>query len=152
MAVGQNPSITVGPAAPQPAPVPKYGDKFVLRTYQAFKTESTAGTGVNFLQSSFSAPGPYYVDKISIWKVGVNGTGIRATFSQGISTDLGTDDIEATDFGSADSLPGVTFKVPLGHAKQVANVGSNTLISAAPNVTDAALQTFVCNLSCWVQI
>jgi len=132
MAVGQNPSVSISRGPANPPPVPAYGDKWVRRTYSAVKT-AVAGSPVDFLQSSFGVPGVYYIDKVQAWNLSSTGvnqvTGLGATLKQGLITDLGTDDIVGNDFGSANSLASVTFKVPLGHAKAVANTGTGVIVS-----------------------
>jgi len=152
VATGQNPSVTVGKAGPNPNPVPTYGNKWVHRTYQKVISETAAGSGVLFKSDSFGVTGSFFVDKMSVWKLGLNGVGLRANFRQGTSTDLGTDDVTAEDFGSGSSLPGVTFKVPLGHAKEVTSTTVVELLQADTPNTSSTVEAYVCQLTCWVQI
>jgi len=132
IATGQNPSVSVSRGPANPPPVPAYGDKWVKRTYSAVKI-ATAGSPVDFLQSSFGVPGTFYVDKVQAWNLSSSGvsqiTGLGATLKQGLITDLGSDDIVGNDFGTANALASVTFKVPLGHAKAVANTGTGVIVS-----------------------
>lgn len=149
-----NPSLLLGNAPPQPTPVPVYTDKFVKRTYRAVLTTQTATKEVAFPPSVFNVPGKFFVDKLQVWKVGGSdlSVGIKATFKQGNFTDLGADDITATDYGSASSLPGVSCKVPSGHTVSV-DPSANNLVVCAPVVPDPTTTksaTFVCNLHCWV--
>lgn len=149
-----NPSLMLGIAPPQPTPVPVYTDKFVKRTFRAVLTTQTATKEVSFPPSAFNVQGKFFVDKLQVWKVGGSdkSIGIKATFKQGVFTDLGADDITATDYGSASSLPGISCRVPMGHTVSV-DPSANTLVVCAPVVPDASTATsatFVCNLHCWV--
>lgn len=157
MAVGTNPSLQLGRAPPHPVPVPVYSDKWVRRTYSASLTSAAPAQQVDFAASSFNVPGSkFFVDKIQVWKVDPPAgaaVGIRATFKQGLFTDLGADDVAATDYGTASSLPGVTCKVPVGHAIGVATDGG-ALVTCVPVVlapTNATV-AFVCHLTCFVSI
>lgn len=144
--------VQIGPAPPQPTPVPQYGSKFVRRVYQTLKTETSASSGVEFLNSSFGIPGYYYIDKLSVWKVGLNGTGMEAQFNPANAMENNPQPVKVNDFGSGTSLPGVTFKVPVGHAKQLPSTGSTILLSCKPVVGSSTTETFVANLYVWVQI
>jgi len=160
MATGQNPSIAVGKSPANPPPLPAVADKWVKRTYSAVKLGPAGTTGtpsppVEFLNSSFGIPGPYYIDKIQVWKLGTNDLlGLGASVPQGNISDLGTDTVVGNDFGSATALPGVTFKVPLGHAKEIPTTGTTTIVSCGPvaPLETSAAQTFVCHMSVWVGI
>jgi hypothetical protein len=152
----QNPSLTLGIAPPHPTPVPVYSDKWVKRIYSAALTVTTAIKEASFPASAFNVPGPFFVDKLQAWKVGNINTniGLKATFKQGVFTDLGADDVIATDFGTADSLAGISCKVPVGHAISVAT-GANPLVVCAPVVPDPATTTsatFVVHLHCWIAV
>ena len=154
--VAANPSLQLGNAPPQPTPVPVYTDKFVKRVYRAVLTTQTATKEVSFPPSAFNVPGKFFVEKLQVWKVGgdAKSVGIKATFKQGNFTDLGADDITATDYGSANSLPGVSCRVPMGHAVSV-DPSANNLVVCAPVVPDPSTSTsvtFVCNLRCWVAV
>lgn len=157
MAVGTNPSLQLGRAPAHPAPVPVYSDKWVKRTYSASLTTAAPAQSVDFLASSFSVPGTkFFVDKMQVWKVDPPAgaaVGLKATFKQGLFTDLGADDVAATDYGTASSLPGVTMKVPVGHAIGVATDGGN-LVTCVPVVPAASGATvaFVAHLTCFVSI
>lgn len=151
-----NPSLMIGIAPPNPTPVPIYTDKWVRRVYGAAISTQTAVKEVSFPPSAFNVPGKLFVDKLQVWKIGDkdNSTGIKATFKQGVFTDLGADDVTATDFGTANSLPGVSCKVPMGHAISV-DAGANPLVVCAPVFPDPSTTTsatFVCHLTCWVAI
>lgn len=151
-----NPSLMLGTAPPNPTPVPAYTDKWVRRIYSAALTTQTAVKEVSFPPSAFNVPGRLFVDKLQVWKVSDKGTsvGIKATFKQGVFTDLGADDVIASDYGSASSLPGVTCKVPMGHAISV-DASANPLVVCAPVFPDALTTTsatFVCHLHCWIAV
>jgi len=158
-ATGMNPSISIGVAPDHPPTIPTYGDKFEYRTYGAIFTEAVAGEGVQFRANGFTAPGSFYVDKIQVWKASTGGgLGLNAGFYQQNSTDLGLDTVNGVDLGTATSLPGVTFKVPEGHAVRVSNATTSILADAkcvteGPNVgTSAKPNTFAAHLHCWVQL
>ena len=152
-----NPSLMLGIAPPNPAPVPVYADKWVRRVYGAAISTQSAVKEVTFAPSAFNVPGKLFVDKLQVWNLGDNkdnSTGINATFKQGVFTDLGNDDVTAHDFGSANSLPGVSCKVPTGHAIAV-DAGANPLVVVAPVFPDASTATkatFVCHLTCWIAV
>jgi len=154
---GGNPSIEVGPAPDHPGPVPVYGDKFEYRTYSSpVFTESAAGEGVQFRANGFSAPGDFFVDKIQVWKVSTGGgLGLNSGFYCANTTDLSaTEVINGTDLGTANSLPGMTFKVPLGHAKEV-SASTTSILCDAKCVTEAGStvkNSFVAYLHCWVRV
>lgn len=158
LATGSNPSLQLGKAPDHPPPVPVYGDKWVLRTYDTVKTATTTGAGVQFLNSSFGVLGSrYFVDKIQVWKLGLSSApngdqGLLATFKQGLFTDLGDDDVQARDYGTGTSLAGVTCKVPLGHAKGVATSGTSVLVECSAAVGNASTESFVCHLTAWVPV
>lgn len=152
MVTGQNPSVSGTRAPPEPTPVPSYGNKWVKRTYQSTKTETATNGGVSFLNSSFDVPGPYFVDKVTVWKVGFNGLGLLARAQPQNYTDLGGSQVGATDYGTGMTLPGVTFKTPVGHAKQMSNSGTTSLVTANTAASSTTLETFVCNLTCWVSL
>lgn len=157
MATGQNPSISVGSAPDHPPPVTIYGERWVQRTYQATQTATlTATGGVAFNSNMFGIPGNFYVDKVQIWKLTQNsGPGIMGFFYQNTTTDLGGDTVVSTDYGTATSLAGMTFKVPLGHAKLVTASSSTALVDCNPAIIKPApygLDSYVCHLHCWVSI
>lgn len=153
MATGMNPSVEVGAAPDHPPPVTNYGEKWVLRTYQAQKTSSSATGGVTFSANDFglSANNTFYVDKVQVWRLTntADSSGLFASFYQQNLTDLGGDALVARDYGTATSLAGMTFKVPLGHAKDV-SVGSTSLVDCNPAYGTAQGQTFCAHLHCWV--
>lgn len=150
VATGSNPSISVGKAPNHPPPVPVYGDKWVRRIYSTRKVPQTGENEVAFTGGDFSIPGNFYVDKLQIWNASTVDGILNAKFIQVTTTDLGDDDVAAVDYGTASSMAGITFKVPLGHAKRVTNSTSqNTLVT----VTSAkAGATYVVHLHCWVSI
>jgi len=157
-ATGSNPSITSGPAPDHPPPIPTYGNKWVQRVYAAVFTENLPGEGVQFRANGFNTPGVYFVDKVQVWKLpsptGGN-VGLDSGFYQGNSTDLGVDTVNVQDFGTATSLPGVTFKVPIGHAKEVNNTVTDILFDAKDiAITNGSTfkSSFVGHLHCWVKI
>lgn len=151
-----NPSLMLGSAPSNPTPVPVYTDKWVRRTYAAALSVQNPLKEASFPPSVFNLPGRFFVDKMQVWKVGDNDTsvGIKATFKQGVFTDLGVDDVIATDYGTSSSLPGVSCKVPAGHAVSVAPE-ADILAVCAPVFPDASTNTsatFVCHLHCWIAI
>lgn len=157
MATGGNPSIEVGVAPDHPPPVTTYGEKWVQRTYQATQTAtSTATGGVAFNANMFAIPGTFFIDKVQVWKLTQNsGPGITGFFYQNIATDLGGDTVVATDYGTATSLAGMTFKVPLGHAKSYTASVGGAIVDCNPAIVRPApysLDTYVCHLHCWVSI
>lgn len=159
LATGTNPSLTLGKAPSNPPPVPSYKDKWVKRTYQSFKSAANATGTASFLNSSFGVPGDkYFVDKIQVWRLGFDNVaepGLVATFNQGFFTDLGVDAVTAMDFGTGSALPGVTCKVPLGHAVGVSTAGTNSILDVTPAVasgTQSATANYVAHLTCWVSI
>jgi hypothetical protein len=158
IATGSNPSLTLGKAPSNPPPIANYSDKWVKRTYSAFKNAGSAIGEASFLANGFNVPGgKYYVDKIQVWRLGFDTSaepGIQATFKQGNFTDLGVDDVVGTDYGSGVSLPGVTCKVPLGHATGVSTTSTSPLVESRPVVTATTSQnaSYVCHLTCWVSI
>lgn len=157
LAIGANPSLQLGRAPAHPAPVPVYSDKWVRRTYSASLSTAAPAQSVDFTAQLFGVPGAkFFVDKIQVWKVDPPGSaavGIRATFKQGLFTDLGADDVAATDYGTASSLPGVTMKVPIGHAIGVA-VDAGNMVTCVPITLAAsgATVTYACHLTCFVSI
>jgi hypothetical protein len=152
VATGTNPSITVGKAPNHPPPVPTYGDKWVKRVYSAVKANGSTIADVVFNGADFAIPGTgsFYVDKLQVWNASTVDGNITANFSQGTVTDLGDDDVQARDYGNASSMAGVTFKVPLGHAKRVTNSATgSTLVT----IKDGGVsRTYVVHLHCWVSI
>jgi len=157
MATSENPSIEVGIAPDHPTPLPVYGDKFEYRSYSSpVFTEAAAGEGVQFRANGFSAPGNFFVDKVQVWKVSTGGgLGLNAGFYCATSTDLSaTEVVNGTDLGTANSLPGMTFKVPTGHAVEVSNA-TTSIVADAKCMSEAGStvkNSFVCYLHCWVRI
>jgi len=155
MATGQNPSITSGRAPANPQPIPIYGDKWVRRTFSA-QGAANEGTGVLFSPASFGIPvGNYFIDKMQVWNTApATGAGIKALFKTALTTDLGTDTVQVLDYGSATSLAGVSFKIPVGHAKLLSSTDSNSIldVDVAQVLNSANKVNFVCHAHCWVQI
>lgn len=154
MATGSDPTVHVGPAPDHPEPCPLYGEKWVHRRYQAVLTASSSSVtgGVTFKGADFSLPGSFFVDKVQVWKLTqVSGKpGLFAFFYTVKNTDLGGNAVTATDYGTATSLAGMTFKVPDGHAVEVDDL-NQSLVDCNPAVgTDK--ETYCCNLHCWVRI
>lgn len=160
LATGMNPALQLGKCPDHPPPVPLYGDKWVRRTYSSGVKTSTAGSaGVDFLPNAFGVPGDrYYVDKLQVWRLdlptGTSEPGLLATFHQGVFTDLGAVEVSGSDFGTATSLPGVTCKVPLGHATGVSTSGTSSLVScnSASAATGVGVENYVAHLTAWVSI
>lgn len=147
-----NPSVSVGKAPTQPPPVPEYKDKWVKRVYQALKNAATPSGSVDFGVTNFGLPSDavVFVDKVQVWNLTPAAKGLEATFPQGNSTDLGTDNVVAQDFSSLGQCPGVTFKVPLGHAKGVS--GTTVVVSAKNAFTSTDNPQMVAHLTCWVAV
>jgi hypothetical protein len=158
VATGEMPSISVGPAPDHPPPATSYGETWVMRTYQSSKTATSATGGVTFGSSDFglSASDTFFLDKVQIWRLTNTATssGIAGFFYQQNSTDLGGDVVIARDYGTATSLAGMTFKLPLGHAKSI-SAGST---SSAVSIVDCnpaygvELATYCCQIHCWISI
>lgn len=150
VAVGQNPSVSVSKAPVEPPPVPSYKDKWVKRVYRSVKT-STSSSTVSFSVSDFGLPTDtvVYVDKVQLWNLTANARGMNGTFHLNTTTDLGNDDVVASDFSSLGQCPGMTFKVPTGHAKGVSN---SSVIADMENLFGgtSVFGTGVCHLHCWV--
>jgi hypothetical protein len=153
-ATGSSPAISAGPAPDHPPPVPVYGDKWEYRTYSAAFTEAQPNEGVQFRANGFNTPGAFFVDKIQVWRLfSTEGTGINTGFYQINSTDLGNNQVvNVEDYGTATSLPGVTFKVPLGHAREVNDTLQDILVDAKPAIQGSQKASFVAHLHCWVQV
>lgn len=123
--------------------------------YQKTKnTTNTASGSCSFNASDFGIPGTFFVDKVQVWKLTQqSGPGITGYFYQANVTDLSGDTVVSTDFGTATSLAGMTYKVPLGHAKGLtASVGAQ-LIDCNPAIISTSTyptDSYVCNLHCWV--
>jgi hypothetical protein len=153
MATGSNPSVSVGRAPNHPPPVPTYGNKWVKRTYSSVKTNGAAAADLSFSGGEFGIPGTgsFYVDKLQVWNTSTVDGSINVSFLQGLSTDLGDDPVNVTEYGNAFSMAGVTFKVPLGHAKRVdgSSGSSNNLVTV---FSAKASTTYVVHLHCWVSI
>lgn len=151
LATGQNPSVSVGKSPVQPPPVPSYKDKWVRRIYASTITNSTGGVHT-FTVSSFGLPADtvVYVDKVQLWNLSAQARGVKCSFSLNNTTDLGNDNVESEDWSSLGQCPGVTFKVPLGHAKGVSNTATVVTAEALPTVTTST--TMVCHLHCWVAV
>jgi hypothetical protein len=154
IATGGVPYVTTGKAPPNPRPVPVYRDTWVKRTYQVSKTVAT-GTQASLKANELGptvAGDIGFVDKITVW--GLNpGSGLSAALNQSTVTDSDlSDPLTVKDFGSATSLPGVTFKVPLGHAKAVDLHDVIVLATADPAITTALLtnNSFVFQVTLWV--
>lgn len=151
VAVGQNPSTSVSRAPNQPPPVPLYKDKWVKRTYTATKVATAAGA-TNFVVNDFGLPADtvVYVDKMQFWNLSASAKGLKATFFNSNATDLGNDSVVAEDWSSLGQCPGVTFKVPLGHAVGVSN--GTALGSAESLPSGTGTFTYVSHLHCWVAV
>lgn len=152
LATGSNPSVVVSNAPVQPTAVPKYKDRWVKRVYQASVSTTDAATLANFTVDSFGVPTDtvVYVDKVQVWNLSANAKGVEVTFKATNTTDLGSDDVVATDWSSLGQCPGVTFKVPLGHAKGVSN--ATVVVAAKPLPSGTGAFVFVTNLHCWVAV
>lgn len=126
LATGQNPSIQVSKAGIEPPPVPSQSDKWVLRTTQQEVSVPKATSAGQ--QVSVAAPGNVvggFLDKVSIWGIGTQS--LYVTLLQGQISDLGDDNIVASDYSSLAQCPGITFKVPMGHASEINSTASAQL-------------------------
>ena len=114
VATGSNPSIVVSRAPTEPPPIPSSKDKWVKRIISATTLLTASVAGVCVVPADLVGG---FIDKIQVW--GVDTRAIVVTLKQGNFTDLGADDIVADDYSSYAQLPGMTFKVPVGHATEV---------------------------------
>lgn len=147
IATGQNPSISVGPAPTQPGPVPDYLDKWVLRTYRKeYSVPKLATVGA---YTSCTAPNELngaFLEKVQVWGVGTQS--LYLALQQGVVSDLGQDEILASDYSSLAQLPGVTFMVPPGHATGILT-GDN--ICKIFQLVDTAFKVIV-HYHAWVRV
>jgi len=145
VAVGQNPSIQVSRAPIEPPPIAQSGDKWVKRVFpQEFSVPT--GTANSLIAPPSSVIGGF-IDKVQVW--GLNLTRLTASLKVDNCTDLGTDDVTASDYSSQAQLPGITFKVPLGHAKAVETATDYVLSIGQSTV---AIQTIVIHYHAWVKL
>jgi len=144
VAVGQNPSIQVSKAPIEPPPIPSTGDKWVKRVYPQLFSISAGSSVVDVTVPSTVVGG--FLDKVQVW--GLDNTRMSVNFKTGNCTDLGTDDVSASDYSSQAQLPGITFKVPLGHAKAISATTSPVI--SVDQRTDA--QTVVIHYHAFVKI
>lgn len=158
-ATGAMPAITVGPAPDHPPPATSYGETWVMRTYQAQLTSTNTATGgVTFKSSDFglSASDTFYLDKVQIWRLTNTATssGIAGFFYQTNTTDLGGDAVVARDYGTATSLAGMTFKIPLGHARSITASSSSSAVSIVDcnPAYGNELATYCCQIHAWISI
>lgn len=153
VATGGNPSVTVNRAPTQPPPVPSYKDKWVKRVYSATKTSTSPAVVVDFTVNDFGLPADtvVYVDKVQVWNLTAGAKGVETAFKNANSTDLGNDDVVAQDYSSLGQCPGVTYKVPLGHAKGVSNT---TVVVSGYDLpkNGTGLPLLVAHLHCWVAV
>jgi len=100
------------------------------------------------------------VDKVQVWRVNQfnGGLGLNAGFYQFNCTDLSpapiTEVVNGTDLGSGNSMCGMTFVVPEGHAVEVANTSTDIIADAKCMAEggNTAKNSFVAYLHCWVKI
>jgi len=156
IATNSAPVVTVGRAAAQPPPAPRYRDKWVLRTYQIDKATTSSTNDASLLASDIGpavAGDLGFIDKISVWNTTPN-AGISASLNQGTVTDSGiTDPVTGLDWGSYNSLPGVTFKVPTGHAKAIDLHAATVLATATTLQQGTGTAYHYCfHVSLWVSI
>lgn len=156
MATGQLPALVVTSAASNPRPAPSYGSQWVKRRYQYAASLAAAGT-LSFSSGNFglNSTQSCYVDKLSVWLLKLGGA-LKASFNQANFTDLGGNPVDFVDYGTGVALPGGTVKVPLGHAKEVADT-SLALVSVPVAATGSSGQAqvndlVVCELECWVEV
>lgn len=120
MATGYTETITVSSAPDQPPPVPKYGEKWAKRLIQ-FEVSLPKATGAN-QYVNILAPTELdtaILDSLTIWGVGTQS--LYASLNSGTTTDLNQGFVDADDFSSLAQLPGVCFRIPVGHAKGLSN-------------------------------
>jgi hypothetical protein len=155
---GSNPSIAIRSAPDHPGPVPVYGDLWDYRVYSSpVFTENVAGEGIQFRANAFNAPGNFFVDKLQVWRVNQfnGGLGLNAGFYSSNCTDLSTAEVvNGTDLGSGNSMCGMTFVVPEGHATEVSSGTTNILADAKcmSEGGNTVKNSFVAYLHCWVKI
>jgi len=158
VATGQNPSISVGKAPSNPPPVPRYNDKWVKRVYSSgpIGVAGTAASTVVSLATLFPgipANTTVFFDKIQVWNTD-RLLNCRAALSSNPITDLGlVESISVDDYGTASDLSGVTFVIPLGHAKQVIATSATTdILTLNDTPTPTFAGTYVVHSHVWVQI
>lgn len=78
------------------------------------------------------------MDKVSIWGIGTQS--LYTTLAQSACTDLGNDDVTASDFSSLAQCPGITYKIPVGHATEIA---ASSVVLRIDQLGDIAFKAIV---------
>jgi hypothetical protein len=158
VATGQNPSISIGKAPSNPPPVPRYSDKWVKRVYSSNPiavalANTSVDVDINLLFPGLPANSTVFFDKIQVWNTD-RLSNCRVGLLSNPITDLGVvDTILVDDYGTSSDLSGVTFVIPLGHAKQVISSSTtNVLQFNAGASTNSFVGTYVVHSHIWVQI
>jgi len=140
------PAIIVGKAPSNPSPAPTYGEKWVKRRYLSKEITLTTGPGdlnVTLTNGFTTNLANCVLDKLTVWKIFNTNSAVgslQAEFQTQNVTTLGSDPIEAYDYGSVTSLPGITFKVPLGFGKMLSTTDTLVIIRGAPQSSVYAVQ------------
>jgi len=140
VATGSNPSIVVSRAPTEPPPIPGTKDKWVKRIISQTVTNLATFPNVSVPADLISG----FIDKIQVW--GVDTRALNVTFKQGNFTDLGQNDIIASYYSSYAQLPGMTVKVPVGHATAVSGAANFSLMT----VTAPLPETLVIHYHAWI--
>lgn len=140
VATGSNPSIVVSRAPVEPPPIPASQDKWVKRVIAQTVTNLATFPDVSVPADLISG----FIDKIQVW--GVDTRTLNVTFKQDAFTDLGPNEILASDYSSYAQLPGITVKVPVGHAKGVSGATNFSLLK----VTAPLPETLVVHYHAWI--
>lgn len=131
VATGSNPSIAISRAPIEPPPIPASKDKWIKRIIASTTSLGTGGTDIVVPADLVGG----FIDKIQVW--GVDTRSVTVTFKQGNFTDLGADDIVASDYSSYAQLPGLTVKVPVGHAIEISGAANFSLLKVAASGDDS---------------
>jgi len=140
VATGTNPSVVISRAPIEPPPIPQVKDKWVKRVIEQTVTNLATFPNVSVPAELISG----FIDKIQVW--GVDTRSLDVTFKQGNFTDLGANDIVARDYSSYAQLPGMTIKVPVGHATAVSGATNFSLLT----VNTPLPTTLVVHYHAWI--
>lgn len=149
--------VSSGPSNPRAAPV--YRSKWVKRYYLSSGLKATVAGALPLTWANITnLPNPttIIVDKITVWQlnyISANNPGLQASLNAGTfvenSTGAVPDNPVGQDFGTANSLPSITFKMPAGHTKAISATG----VGVIATVQNAEVgDYFACAVEGWVQI